>query len=335
MILMRGCASRPQVIYPSGPMTEIVLPLSLPAPSPRLDLLEAFLAGRKATTLEAYRWDLLDFSRRIFQSADVAGSLDLFTALPAGEANGLVLCYRTKLLEANLAAATIARRLAAIRSITKLARTLGRINWTIEIQSPTPEPRRDVRGPTKDERKKVWKILGKAQGPKGKRDRAILSLLFGLALRRGEVASLDLADIDLEARTVAVVGKGKREKLRMPLSAEVVQSIEAWISIRGREPGPLFTRLDRGRAQLRMSGQSILEVTSKLGKEAGLPRKLRPHGLRHAAITSALSAGITPREVRDLSRHKKFETLFGYDDALHSATEKVAKAIGRELIFKS
>jgi integrase/recombinase XerC len=96
--------------------------------------------------------------------------------------------------------------------VVKLGRTLGRVAWAIDIPSPKVEAYRDTRGPGLG----GWKALlteapAKATTPQGKRDLALVRLMHDLELRRGEVVALDLADLYLEAGTVAIVGNGKSE----------------------------------------------------------------------------------------------------------------------------
>src|SRR3954452_16555930 len=84
-----------------------------------VDLLAAFLAGRKPTTLRAYRKDLTDFAA--FLGAPGPGeAVDFLVSGSAGEANGLALAYKANLTDRGLAPATAARRLAALRSVVKL-----------------------------------------------------------------------------------------------------------------------------------------------------------------------------------------------------------------------
>jgi integrase/recombinase XerC len=73
------------------------------------------------------------------------------------------------------------------------------------------------------------------------RDRALLRCLYDLGLRRAEVLNLDLEDLDLEAGTVAVLGKGRTSKVKLTLPPETRKALEAWIGVRGVAPGPLFT----------------------------------------------------------------------------------------------
>jgi integrase len=145
-----------------------------------------------------------------------------------------------------LAPATIARRVAALRSVVKLARTLGRITWAIDIPSPRAEAYRDTRGPGLAGWKAMLAAVKKQTAtPKGKRDLALLRLIHDLGLRRGEVVALDRADLDLEAGTVAVIGKGKTEKVNLTLNPQTVMALTDWVAARGDWAGPLFVRLDR------------------------------------------------------------------------------------------
>lgn len=313
-------------------MTTELAPLAPdPAPPPavaRPDLLAAFLSGRKPTTVKAYASDLAHFARLLHRGG-TGPALEWVLSLPAGDANALALAYRNTMLADGLASATIARRLAALRSFVKLARTLGRVAWSIEVEAPRPEPRRDVRGPDRSDQKKLWRELESKDDARGRRDRAIIALLFDLALRRGEVAALDLADLDFKGKTIAVLGKGKREKVTLSLKPPTIKALEAWVFARGSDPGPLFIRTDRPASKDRLTGESIARLVARHGKAAKVSRKVRPHGLRHAAITAALEGGLTVREVRAFSRHAKIETVMKYDDARDDPADRVAEFVSK------
>jgi len=179
----------------------------------RTNLVEAFLAGRSPRTLEAYRQDLRDFARflKVETSEDAAR---LLLAHGKGPANETAHAYRADMLDRGLAPSTINRRLAALRSLTKMFRLLL------------------------DE-------LGGMVGVKGTRDRALVRLLYDLGLRRGEAVGLDLEDVDLQAGTVSVLGKGRTEREYLTLPEPTKAALEAWVAVRGDSPGPLFVNMDR------------------------------------------------------------------------------------------
>ena len=302
-----------------------VTPGALASPGITMDLAGAFLAGRNARTLLAYRKDLVDFQTFI-HAPSLQAAASILTTQGPGAANGLALAYRVSLQERDLAPATINRRLAALRSMVKLGRVLGLIPWELEVEGIKAAPYRDTRGPGVDGFKKMVEILDGEPDAKSIRDLAILRLLFGMALRRGEVVSLDLSHVDLEAGRLSVMGKGRTQRESLTIPAKVLATLKAWVEARGRQEGPLFIALDRGHHGHRLDGSAVYRMVSELGQAVGLTT--RPHGLRHAGITAALDAtnGNT-RTVQKFSRHKKLDTLSLYDDARQDLAGEVARLV--------
>ena len=207
--------------------------------------------------------------------------------------------------------------------MVKLARTLGRVAWTIDIPGPRAEPTATPEGPGRDS----WKAMlaeaqGRAETRLGKHNLALVRLLHDNGPRRSEAVGLDLADVDLPAMTVAIVGKGRTE--RAPRSPAMTRPPTPWPAgstpaATGRPPlrPPRRGGRDRptgpDRRQLRRTGHP------GLGRRAGVPRGTNPHGLRHEGVTRALDlTGGDVRKVQKFSRHAKVETLLKYDDNRHS-----------------
>ena len=299
-------------------------PLSLEsAPSHRL--VEAFFAGRNVRTLEAYRQDLETF-RAFVGAASVDEAAGLLLSRGHGEANALGLSYRAELLERGLAPSTVNRRLAALRSLVKLARTLGLVAWTLEVEGVKSKAYRDTRGPGRAGFRRLLDELEERADGKAKRDLAAVRLLYDLALRRGEVVSLDLEDVDLEAGTVDVLGKGRTERVRLTLPEPTREALRAWMEARGAEPGPLFLNFDRAGKGGRLTGRSLHRIVKALGLKAGL--EVRPHGLRHAAITEALDLlKGDVRKVQRFSRHRDLRTLNRYNDNREDLGGEVARLV--------
>ena len=135
----------------------------------------------------------------------------------------------------------------------------------------------------------------------------MIRLLHDLALRRAEAMALDLADLDLDGGTGAVIGKGRAEAGRLTRPDPARRALAAWVAVRSSEPGPLFVRLDRaGTGHGRLTGRGVHKIIGALGRRAGLARPVRPHGLRHQGITRALEvSGGNVREVQKFSRYRK------------------------------
>ena len=295
------------------------------------DLISTFLDGRSPSTLTAYSRDLDDFARFLTGSRQEA--LGRFFAQPAPAANGDVLRYRHELAVRQLAPATINRRLAAILSLTKLARLLGVVPWAIEVQDVPQETLRDTRGPGVETVAEMLRLAAAPRDSYAVRNVAMLRVMFDLALRVSEVRQLDVADLELDRGALWVSGKGRADKELLSLPEATQAAITAWLQVRGTASGPLFLTLgprrNRRRSRRRFTSRGIYRIVSELGEQAGV--KVWPHGLRHTAITSAVEAaqehGVTLDEVRQFSRHKNINTLLVYRDRVRDVQGQLAALV--------
>lgn len=298
------------------------------------DVLAVFLAGRNGRTLEAYRKDLEDFAR-FLSAGDSRAAMAWLLEQPHGRANAVALGYRAHLVERRLASATIARRLSALRSIIKLARTLGLITWALDVESPRSVPYRDTVacGTT------GWRALletARAAASWGTRkairDVCLVRFLHDLGLRRGEAAALDLADVELERSTISVISKGRTDPIRLTMPEPLRLALVRWMLARGAEPGPLFVRLDPGAAvaegDRRLTGESIRKIVASLARRAQLTGPVRPHGLRHLAVTQVLdSNGGDIRAAQEFARHADPKTTMRYDRNRRDLAGEMARLI--------
>ncbi len=305
-------------------MSELV-PASKASPVVAVDatgLVAAFFQGRNPGTVKAYRRDLSDF-REFLGAASLEEAARLLLGKDQGQANALCFSYKAKLLEEELSGATINRRLAALKSLVKLARLVGLCVFTLEVEGVEVEAVRDTKGPGPEGVKKLLALVEHRQDKKSRRDLALLRLLYDLALRRGEVCSLDVEHVDLAGGGLWVLGKGRKQRQRLTLPPKAKDALAAWLRERGTAPGALFVALDVASYGKRLLGDGLCKIIKTLGKKAGL--RVRPHGLRHAAITRALDATNGDiRRVRQFSRHKSLDMLLIYDDAREDFAGQVA-----------
>lgn len=292
--------------------------------SPAARLVATFLAGRNAQTLRAYSADLDDF-RAFIDAPEVNAAASTLLGQGHGEANALALAYKARMVERGLAAATVNRRLAALRSLVKLARVLGVVPWALEVANVKVQPYRDTRGPGRAGFLALLNQLASRTDAKAVRDRAVIRLLYERALRCCEVTRLDVGDVDVEGGALAVLGKGRNARERLTLAPPTMAAVKAWLEVRGDEPGPLFVSVDRAHRGHRLSGTAVYDLVRELGEAAGV--RARPHGLRHAAITTALDRGTDVRAVQRFSRHRDLRTLLVYDDNRADLGGQVACAL--------
>jgi integrase/recombinase XerD len=205
-----------------------------------------------------------------------------------------------------LAPTTRSRRLAALSAFYRYAVGLGAVgaNPASDIRRPKTGEGYVSLTPALD-REEVSRLLAAAMSP---RDRALVVLLVAQGLRVSEALALDLGSSETVRghATVVVTGKGGRSD-RIPLPPLVLDALTALAG--DRSQGPVFL----GEDGQRLSRYGVSRALARLGRRAGLSRTVTPHMLRATAITLALDAGASLRDVQDLARHADPRTTRRYD----------------------
>ena len=272
---------------------------------------EEFLAwlaverGRSPRTVEAYRRDLLRYSRHLAArecSLDAAADTDVIAFLRALQGDGL-------------AAASVTRMLVSVRGLHRFLAAEGhRVDDpTADVEVPSL-PRGLPKALSIDQIASLMDaVLG--DDPVARRDRAVLELLYGTGCRISEAGSLSLADVDLHDGLVRLTGKGAKERI-VPLGRCAATSLERWLAPEGRgalEP-ELWAR--RGDAEAvflnqrggRLSRQGLWLVVRRHGDAAGIGSMLTPHVLRHSCATHMLDGGADIRFVQEMLGHASIST---------------------------
>ena len=207
--------------------------------------------------------------------------------------------------------------MAALNSLVAYARRVGLTKLRLEAKGVKSQAYRDTRGPGVPAVKKMIEQAREQKDPrKAARDEAIIRLASTLGLRRAEIAALDIGHVDVKGGTLSIMGKGKRERIKLTVPPHAKETLVAWLELRGvSDPSaPLFVSLTSNQDEGRMSGTGIyLLIRDQLGARAGVTAK--PHGLRHTAITAALDHFNGDfRKARAFSRHANLSTVALYDD---------------------
>lgn len=150
--------------------------------------------------------------------------------------------------------------------------------------------------------------------PPGRRDRAILELLFSSGLRVSELTSLNREQINLETREFSIKGKGGYVRLAF-ISETAAWALKVYLTKRDEAFRPLFIRF-HGRKpdpstfgeDLRLTSRSVEMIVKKYAKKAGIMTNPTPHSLRHSFATDLLSAGADIRSVQEMLGHKNIAT---------------------------
>lgn len=274
---------------------------------------------RSPNTRAAYEKDLKDFFKVTTGELPTPDRVLEFLHLERGQAVSVVLKYKAKLFERGLSEATVNRRLAAVRALVAKGRALGIASFTLEdVKGEKVEKYRDTSGIDPDTFKRLLTWCDQTTLT-GKRDYALLRLLWGNALRRNEVSQLNIGDFDPGSKTLRMLGKGRGTQTEViDLGETTVEAIAQWLEVsRGTRANdsPLFIALDFHNRGHRLTGDGIRRIVVRLCDLAGIKKQMSPHRIRHSAITAALDATDgNVRKVQKLSRHRQLDTLMIYDD---------------------
>jgi len=294
-----------------------------PRPAPTIDeVVRRFIENLSPNTRRAYDADLRDFAAYVGQPSPLAAVVAL---VRDGHTATLetVEDYKQHMKGRKLTPATVNRRLSALRSALKVCRMRGLIDWSIEVKGLKHKTYKDTAGPGED----VFRRMLAVAGP---RDRAILRLLHDLGLRRGEVVSLDLEHLELGKRTLSILGKGRDERDTVTVPRPTGKVLAEWLAVRGGEPGPLFTSGRPGFKGRRLTGSGVLQIVAKLGRAVGADN-VRPHGIRHTAITRVLELTQNVAAATAFARHASPQTTFRYVDNLNDLAGKAAETLAESV----
>jgi integrase/recombinase XerC len=260
-----------------------------------------------AHTVKSYREDLTQAVQH-FQTQLPGSALT-----PQRLSTRILRAYLAWLHEQGYARATVARRLAAVRSWLRYLCRQGAIDRN---------PADGLRGPRQEKRlphflaaEDVTQLVAApAPTPLGTRDRAILETLYSAGLRVSELVGLNLEDVDLDGGVLTVRGKGKKERLAL-LGEHAAAATRAWLAERATvesssdKPSPPVFLNRFGR---RLTTRSVARMLAKYLAQAGLDPRTSPHTLRHTFATHLLDAGADIRSVQELLGHRSLGTTQVY-----------------------
>ncbi|MBE3582915.1 MAG: tyrosine recombinase XerC [Limnochordaceae bacterium] len=296
---------------------------------PELDTFLSSLQARSYApgTIAGYRADLADFSG--FLRRRQAGSSPDQVDLPAELPDYLAFLYQR-----GLAASTVARRLASIRSYFRFLAEHHRLRST--ATRTVHNPRREHRLPRVLSGQTVAQLLASIQAtdPLSLRDRAMLELLYSSGLRVGELVTIRLKQLDREAALLRVVGKGQKTRL-VPVGEPALAAVERYLKsgrpylVGNRCPRPagedfLFVNR-RGHA---LTTRRVEQIVRTRVRQAGLVGmvgvgRVTPHTLRHSFATHLLDGGADLRAVQEMLGHASLATTQIYTHVSRAQLERV------------
>jgi integrase/recombinase XerC len=226
-----------------------------------------------------------------------------------------VRAYLAHLNEKEYSKATIARKLATLRSFYKFLVKRNHVSSNPVVTIRTPKQEKKL--PRFLECEEVKRLLTTPPMNTwlGARDRAILETLYSTGIRVSELVALNMDDIDFLGEVVHVRGKGKKERIA-PIGSSALQVIQHYMEYRNKRAqnnGNFDSRVlfvnKHGR---RLSTRSVRRKMDKYLKMAGLDPAISPHTLRHSFATHMLNSGADLRSVQELLGHQSLSTTQVY-----------------------
>jgi site-specific recombinase XerD len=274
--------------------SELVRPREEVFTDPEALALAGFLSGYSGLTRDAYALDLRQFA---IWCRDL--ELHLFASKRVH-----IEAFARDLEAKGRSRATIARRLCTVTCFYRYAEQEGLIDHSPAVH--VRRPRLDYESHAVGLDRNELGAMLVAAGLAGARDHALIALLAMNGLRVSEAAGANIEQLGMERghRTLTVLRKGGKT-VTMPMSPRTARAVD--LAVGERFEGPILL----GNDGERLDRHAAARIVRRIGKAAGINKKIGPHTLRHGFITAALDAGVPLRDVQEAASHAE-----GHHDAL-------------------
>ena len=223
--------------------------------------------------------------------------------------------FLSQLYEKGLSKTSVARSLAAVRSLYRWLAQEGMVEQNPAALVSTPKlPKKLPRVPTLEEMNSVLDGNMPEIAAFPERDRLILELLYGCGIRNSELVGINLDHIHLKNEILLVRGKGSKERY-VPFGDAVNSALAAYLPVRQqvlaerRKTLPALLINTRGG---RLTTRSVGRIIKKIAVAKGLSPDVHPHTLRHAFGTHMLEEGADLRAIQELLGHERLSTTQRY-----------------------
>jgi integrase/recombinase XerD len=258
--------------------------------------------GLAQNTIDSYQRDLLKYEQYLKHVEQIQTFNDV-TRMN-------ILSFLKHLHEQNKSSKTIARHIASIRAFHQFLLREKVTEHDPSVHIETPQFERKL--PKVLSTEEVEALLGvpDLRTPFGKRDKAMLELLYATGIRVSELVNLNLEDVHLTMGFVRCFGKGSKERI-VPIGRMAAEAVEAYLTkarpslIKNKKDETALFVNHHGR---RLTRQGFWKILKKLALEAKVEKELTPHTLRHSFATHLLENGADLRAVQEMLGHADIST---------------------------
>jgi len=277
--------------------------------------------GFSANTVGAYRNDLDQLAGFIEGAAAAKGFKADWTSVD----RNLLISYIIDLKDRNYSSATVARKVAAVKSFFAFLVAERKIQNDPTENISSPKVNKSLPKPLSlQEVDALLAQPAKSSTPEAIRDVAMLELLYACGMRVSELVDLNVNDINMKAAFVRCLGKGSKERI-IPIHDRAIQSVKEYISetrpqlLKGKEEQALFLN----RRGERLTRQGFWLILKGHAKAAGIKKSVTPHTIRHSFATHILNGGADLRSVQELLGHANISSTQIYT---HLTSEHVRQS---------
>ena len=262
--------------------------------------------GLAANSLDAYSTDLARFKQFIGDSADLPASAE-------------IRLHIDNLYQSGLSSRSVGRHLTTIRNFYGFLLREGEIATDPTEHLRTPKHWQTI--PKYLNLEEIERIIATADlsRPTGRRDRAMMELLYASGLRVSELCKVGVGDLNLEMGVLRTTGKGNKQRL-VPTGKAAILAVRAYLEtgraalLKGRASRYLFITARGGC----LTRQAFWKLLAAYGRKAGIFHGLTPHVLRHSFATHLLEGGADLRSVQIMLGHADISTTQIYTHVMRS-----------------
>ncbi len=267
--------------------------------------------GASVNTIAAYKNDLHQF-RTYLSSREINGDRPVLEALN----KELILDYILELRRKGYADATVARKVAAIKTFFGFLSEEGIVKRNPTESLTSPRVGKSLpKALSVQEMDELLEQPGRRNSPEASRDKAMLELLYATGMRVTELVSLDVDTVHLDRKApyVRCLGKGAKERV-IPIHEQAAEAVEDYLNdgrshlVKNRDESALFVN----RRGERLTRQGFWLILKNYARAASISTPVTPHTLRHSFATHMLRGGAPLRNVQELLGHANIATTQVY-----------------------